>query len=65
MTVRTLQTLRNDTNFDFFWAKVETIRKEFDVGEPQLHRKRRLPRRLDDGNAEPEFSSAVLSTTVL
>ena len=57
MTVRTLQTLRNNTNFDLFWVKVETIRKEFDVGEPQLPRKRRLPRRLDDGNAEPEFIS--------
>ena len=57
MTVRILQTLRNDTHFDLFWEKVEVVRKEFDVGEPQLPRKRRLPRRFDDGNAEPEFFS--------
>ena len=53
MTVRTLQTLRNDTNFDLFWVKVETIRKNLML----VNLKRRLPRRLDDGNAEPEFIS--------
>ena len=44
MMVRTLQTLRNETQFDLFWMKVEATRKEFDVDEPQLPRKRRLPR---------------------
>ena len=57
MTVRTLQTLRNEANFDLFWANVEIDRKQFDIGEPQLSRKRRLPRRLDDGTAIPEFIS--------
>ena len=57
MTVRTLQTLRNETHFGHFWIKVEATRKEFDVDEPQLPRKRPLLRRLDDDIAEPEFLS--------
>ena len=54
-TVRILQTLRNETHFDLFWMKVEA--KVFDVDEVKLPRKRRLPRRLDDGIAEPECFS--------
>ena len=65
MTVRTLQTLRNDTHFDLFWAKVEVVRKEFDVGEPQLPRKRRLPRRFDDGNAEPQTASNTIDNSIM
>ena len=57
MTVKTLQSLRSDSNFDSFWRKAEITRHKFDIDAPELPRKRKLPRRLDDGNAEPEFSS--------
>ena len=57
MTVKTLQSLRADSNFDLFWTKAETARQKLDVNEPELPRKRKLPRRFEDGNAEPEFSS--------
>ena len=57
MTVKTLQSLRSDSNFDLFWRKAEITRQKFDIDAPELPRKRKLPRRLDDGNAEPEFSS--------
>ena len=55
MTIKIRQTLRNETHLDLFWMKVEAARKGFDFVEPQLPRKRRLPRKLDDDNTEPEF----------
>lgn len=57
MTVRTLQTLRDDNHFDCFWASVDVRRKEAAVEEPQLPRRRKMPRRYEDGMAEPEFFS--------
>lgn len=57
MTVKTLQSLRSDSNFDLFWRKAEITRQKLDVNEPELPRKRKLPKRFEDGNAEPEFSS--------
>jgi len=41
-----------------FWTKAETTRQKLDVKDPELPRKRKLPRRFEDGNAEPEFSSS-------
>ena len=57
MTVKTLQSLRNDSNFKLFWRKAEITRQKLNVNDPVLPRKRKLPRRFEDGNAEPEFSS--------
>ena len=54
MTVKTLQSLRTDSNFDLFWTKAETARQKLDVNEPELPRKRKLPTRFEDGNAVPE-----------
>ena len=44
-------------NFNLFWRKAEITRQKLDVNEPELPRKRKLPKRFEDGNAEPEFSS--------
>ena len=52
MTVATLQSLRSDTDFDIFWTKVEGIRESLDVDEPTLPRKRKVPKRYDDGASE-------------
>ena len=57
MTVKTLQSLRSDSNFDLFWRKAEITRQKLDVNDPVLPRKRKLPKRFEDVNAEPEFSS--------
>ena len=57
MTVKTLQSLRTDSNFDLFRRKAEIARQKLDVNDPELPRKRKLPKRFEDGSAEPEFSS--------
>lgn len=55
MTVSTLQRIRDDKCFDLFWQKVERERQSLDVQDPQLPRKRKTPRRFDDGNTEGDF----------
>ena len=63
MTVTTLQQLRNDASFDLFWEKVELERHLLDVEEPQLPRKRKVPKRLDPGRAEDEFPDSPKCST--
>ena len=53
--VRTLQTLRSVESFDLFWLKVTNSADSFDVGEPQLPRQRKIPKRYDDGLADSDF----------
>ena len=55
MVVRTLQTLRSVESFDLFWLKVTKSADSFDVGEPQLPRQRKIPKRYDDGLADSDF----------
>ena len=49
MTVQTLKTLRSDQSFDVFWSKVNQFASSRDVNEPQLPRKRKTPRRFEEG----------------
>lgn len=56
MTVNTLQSL-SDSNFDLIWRKAKITRQKFDADAPELPRKRKLPKRFGDGNAEPEIPS--------
>ena len=49
LTVATLQTLRNDESYELFWKQLEIERSSFEVGEPTVPRKRKVPRRIDDG----------------
>ena len=42
LTVKTLQHLRTDENFHLFCQKVEKMRYQFDIAEPQLARKRKV-----------------------
>ena len=37
------------------WQKIEKARQSLEVGEPILSRKRKAPKRYDDGSAQPEF----------
>ena len=55
MTVDTIKSLRSDRMFDLFWLKVNRLASEFDIDEPHLPRRRRVPRRLDDGLSEGDF----------
>ena len=51
MTVSTFKSLRNDANFDLFWQKITTSAEDLHVDKPALPRRRKVPRRLDDGSA--------------
>ena len=55
MTVATLHVLRDDTQFDLFWKSLQETRTKLDVDDPVLPSKRKVPRRYEDGSAEPEF----------
>lgn len=59
LSVKTLQKIRNDEAFSLFWAKVLRLISELDVSEPSLPRRRKHPRRYEEGDAEPEFSETV------
>ena len=51
LTLTTLKSIRNDASFDLFWQRVCASAEEVDVDKPILPRRRKLPRRLDDGAA--------------
>ena len=54
-TVATLHVLRDDTQFDIFWKSLQETRTKLDVDDPVLRRKRKVPRRNEEGIAEPEL----------
>ena len=55
MVVQTLQKLRQDREYDLFWVKVDKMAESLKVEKAQLPRKRKLPKRYDDGLTEGEF----------
>ena len=55
LTVKTLQLIRSDEHYDAFWDLVIIAQQKVDVDDPQLPRKRKVPRRLDEGSAPPDF----------
>ena len=60
MTLASLAKLRNEDCFALLWEKVDTLRKKLGVsGEAALPRKRKIPKRFDDGNAPHEFSNCT------
>lgn len=61
MTVKTLEMMRDDASFERFWTKTTSFAEELGIEEPQLPRRRKVPRRLESGNAEPEFPTSVAS----
>ena len=58
MTVRTLQSMRCDSNFELFWTKVMRLVQELDVDAPVLPRQRKRPRRYETGT-EGSFPQTV------
>ena len=58
MTVATLQSIHSDENFNFFWKKVTKMASNLDVSDAVLPRRRKRPRRYDDGS-EGDFPEKV------
>ena len=58
MTKKTLQQIRSEESFDLFWEKVNTMARNVDVSEPALPRRRKMPKRFEDGTAAAEFPSS-------
>ena len=56
LIVTTLEDLRTGVNFDLLWQTVEKTRVQLDVDEPQLARRRKVPRRFEHDSAEAEFA---------
>lgn len=52
MTLQTLKTLRSDTNFKLFWEKVTKMAEKEEVLEPEVPRRKKVPRTIDYGRAE-------------
>ena len=59
MTVRTLQSVRNEEDFMLFWTKVTKMASSIGVDDPVLPRQRKTPRRYDYGTAEGETPTDV------
>ena len=59
LTVKTLKTLHSDANFSLFWEKVEKMKLDFDVEEPRLPRRRKIPRRFEEGTSAGSFHTTT------
>ena len=57
MTVATLNSMHSDDQFNLFWDVVVLKAEQLGVDEPQLPRRRKLPRRYDDGSSSGDFPS--------
>lgn len=51
MTLATLKSIRNDTSFGLFWQKITASAEELDIEKSSLPRRRKAPRRYDDGSS--------------
>ena len=61
-TISTLKSYRSDAKFDEFWAAAEHVSSELDLEPMHLPRKRKVPRRFDEGTSEgdcPDSPEAV------
>ena len=61
MTVATLKSIRNDESYDNFWKSITEKAKHLDVGEPNLPRRRKIPKRYDDGSHSGDFHDTPFS----
>ena len=51
--------MRTDVAFQVFFAPVESLCTSFGAEQPFLTRKRKVPRRIDDGSEDGYFSETV------
>ena len=59
LTVKILEQIWTDESFSLFWKKIEVMKSQLDVDEPQLQRKRKAPKRYEIETASSEFPSTV------
>ena len=62
MTVKTLDSIRNDDSFHLFWQRVVAESGSKGVNEPQLALRGKAPRRIEEcvsGTAQAEFPTTV------
>ena len=57
LCIRVFQKMRDDEDFDLFWALTQQTQKQLDVNDPILQRQCKRPRRYEDGSASPFFFS--------
>ena len=58
-TVQALQSVRSDGDFNLFWKYLENRCSGLEVSSPALPRRKRVPRRFQVGEAEPEYPKTV------
>ena len=58
LTVKTLEGLQTENDFELFWQKIEKLRILFNIDEPLLPRKRKVPQRFEAGIAPAEFATS-------
>ena len=59
MTVKTLQSIRNEDSFKMFWSKTVAEAHELDVSDPVLPHRRKVPRRYEIGTGEGSHPEEV------
>ena len=59
VTVKTLQSIHTETNFDLLWEKVDKLRSFVTVSSACLPRKRRALKQYDMGSGPTEFHSTA------
>lgn len=52
---KSLVSMRNEECFDLLWEKVLHMANDVDVNDPVLPRRKKAPRRIEEGNAPPEY----------
>ena len=57
-TLSTLQSIRDDSSFGHFWKRITATSEKLDIEKPSLPRRRKTPRRFDEGSA-PSFPGDV------
>ena len=61
LTVKTLQSIYSDDNFDLFWQSVDRKNRHIDVEEAKLPRRRKGPRRYEHDDSLAEFHTSPKS----
>ena len=59
MTVKTLQSMRNEEDFKKFWSRTTARANELDVSDPILPRRRKVPRCYEIGTGEGSHPEKV------
>ena len=58
-TISTLKLYRTDAKFLVFWSAAEHVASELDLEPPQVPRRRKVPKRIDDGTSDGDFPESL------